>query len=71
MRDICFWFFFRIKTMTAWHTLQFSHMNDQEEAQRCAEGEEIYLKTQALTDAQRVKLAVRECTAASKLSIPS
>lgn len=57
--------------MTAWHTLQFSHMNNQEEAQRCAEGEEIYLKTQALTDAQRVKLAVRECTAASKLSIPS
>lgn len=63
--------FFRIKTVTIRRTLQFPHMHDQEkEAQKCAEGEELYLKTQALTDAQRGKLAVRECTAARKLSIP-
>lgn len=62
--------FFRIKTFTIWRTLQFPHMRDQKEAQKCAEGEELYLKTQAPTDAQRGKLAVRECTAARKLSIP-
>lgn len=57
-------------TFTIWRTLQFPHMRDQKEAQKCAKGEELYLKTQAPTDAQRGKLAVRECTAARKLSIP-
>lgn len=46
-------------------------MQNCKEAQRCAEEVQLKLKTQALTDTHRVKLAVRECKGASKLSIPS
>lgn len=46
-------------------------MQNHKEAQRCAVEVQLQLKIQALGDTHRVKLAVRGCKGASKLSIPS